>query len=147
MQTTHKLSQHPLVIWLFFFLAITGIGQTFSDAKPGSVQETLSPTMQTLWSVMLGFGSLLAFVGIVWRWSLRWALEMESVGLLAVAGGVTTYAVVVTLYSGLNAILTATLCITLAAACMIRRRQIERVLTAQARRHRKRERAWRRQQK
>jgi hypothetical protein len=147
MQNTHKLSQHPLVVWLFFFLAIVGIGQLVSGAKPGTVQETLSPAMQTLWSAMLGFGSLLVFVGIVWKWSVRWALEMESIGLLAVAGGVATYAVIVVLAAGVSAVLTAILCVTLAAACLMRRRQIERVLTEKARRHRKKERAWRRQQK
>jgi hypothetical protein len=66
--------------------------------------------------------------------------------MLAVAGGVTTYAVIVVLAAGTGAVLTATLCVTLAAACWFRRRQIERVLTAQARRHKQKDRAWRRQQ-
>ena len=129
MQPTHLASRHPLVGFLLALCTLTGVVQIVAGARPGSIQDQLDPTMQVVWSALLASGSLVALVGIYWRGpSLKIALELESIGMSALALAGIVYAVAIILVAPVDGMLTWSIILGFAGACIARRQKIESVL-------------------
>lgn len=98
--------------------------------------------MQTIWAILLGGGALIALTGVFWSdktmRSLKIALELESIGLLAVAVACVEYSTAVYFAVGLDGIYTWIVMGTFALCCLIRRRRIEKVLKPNRSRKKKR---------
>lgn len=128
MLQTHNDSRHPFELFMLSACTFAGFTQMATGARPGSVASQLDPTFQFAWSALLGVGSLVALIGVLLIKSLWIALEMESIGLLASAGSLITYAVAVVITAGVSGVAAWAITLMFALACLARRRQIERVL-------------------
>lgn len=128
MFNTHRDARHPFEIFLLAACAFAGITQALTGARPGSVASQLSPMMQLIWSALLGVGGVVALTGVFWH-DIKVALELESIGLLAVAGACATYAGAVFIAAGIGGVASWAMTVAFAVCCLIRRRRIEKVLT------------------
>jgi hypothetical protein len=128
MLNTHKDSRNPFEIWLLGACALAGTVQLISGARPGSLSAQLTPVAQTAWCVLLGFGGVVALIGIFWNGQVKVALEMESIGLTSVTVACLVYAVGIFFAVAWDGLFSVVIYVTVALCCLIRRRRIEKVL-------------------
>lgn len=94
-----RVSRNPLAVYLLGFAALAGAIQLLINRDPKSVQETLSPWMQTAWSLSLIVGPIVTLIGIYWRKPYL-GMQLETLGLLGTATAALTYSVALASYSG-----------------------------------------------
>lgn len=84
----------PFEFIIMLFLAFGGVSTLTHLGAPTSIAKILDQPILTIWSVLLGLGAIVAFVGVIWPWRETTALVVEQIGLIAVAGASLIYAVV-----------------------------------------------------
>jgi hypothetical protein len=129
MQPTRDAARHPLVGFLLGLCVLAGVTQLAAGAQPGSIQEQLDPKMQIFWSLFLVVGGLLSLVGIYWPGkNLKVSLELEGLGMIALAIAGVVYAVAIIRIAPLSGMSSWSVILTFALVCIARRQRIENVL-------------------
>lgn len=130
-------SRHPFQLFMLiasFLYSLPGLA--FEGVRPGSVQETVGPVGTILWSVFLCIGTGAALLGTFgFLHDRATGLTLEELGL-ASAGTATGYYAAVSLYAnGWTALFSAIVMFSFGSACLVRARQIHRLLSAARRGH------------
>jgi len=81
----------PLEVLFLSVFLMSGIFQTFTGARPGSIDAVMPETFRLLWLLMLTLGAGIALVGVFWRGHKVIAMMIESVGLAWVSIALIIY--------------------------------------------------------
>lgn len=95
---THKDARHPFEAIMVPVAGAAGLMQLVQGKAPANIVQTVSPTVQILWSVLVLAGSVICSAGIVWRDEAT-GLYLEIAGLVGIAFGMAAYAVSVIVVS------------------------------------------------
>jgi hypothetical protein len=122
--------RHPFELFLLALSFISGIPALLGAApEPGSIESSLPAWAAVGWSVCLVGGSGLALIGIYWRQRAA-GLILEQLGLAFVGVAALVYAVCIVSVIGATGVLSAGIVAAFGAACLVRWRQIQRVIDA-----------------
>jgi hypothetical protein len=122
----HDLGRrHPFEVLLLLAGMVVGFSRVVIPS-PLSVSMALPPTIVVVWHLLMGVGSLIGLVGIMWKDPLT-GLLVERAGLWFLSAGGGAYALA--LFSvGLRAVPAACFVVSFAVACLLRAIDIARVL-------------------
>jgi hypothetical protein len=81
----------PLEVLFLAVFLMSGIFQSITGARPGSIDVVMPETFRLLWLLMLTLGSAIALIGIFWRGDRVTAMITESVGLAWVSLSLIIY--------------------------------------------------------
>jgi hypothetical protein len=118
---------NPFEAWLFAACTMQGIALLVGWAEPTSIQQALPPLFRTIWAGMLALGGAAVVIGLYWPGDPFTGVEIKRPGLAACAAATLAYSVALLPY-GAAGLMVALFNASFAVACVVRVRQIARLM-------------------
>lgn len=119
--------RHPFEVFLLTMCAVSGVPLAFGAPRPGSINSQLPEALAVGWGITLALGSVTALAGIWWRNRVS-GIILEQIGLVAVGWAAIIYGAAAVIFAGWSAALPASLVLGFGVACLVRWRQLQKIL-------------------
>jgi hypothetical protein len=123
--------RHPFQVYILALCVLSGATLLLKDQTPSAIQGLLPGWLQLAWAIMLVGGSIIALFGSYWpggRGGYANALTAERIGLGIVGAAAVVYGLAIIVVVSLPGIVAAGITLGFGLSCLIRARDIGRII-------------------